>query len=85
MLHYREYEPFVHRPIPDGTTDTICKSCFATVCNSIRETELARAEKSHVCDPSAIARFKRMLNPETKNQTETPRPKPRLRSKPPLS
>jgi hypothetical protein len=45
---------FVHRNNPDGTTDSICGQCFATVCTSIWEAKLERAEQDHVCDPDAL-------------------------------
>jgi hypothetical protein len=54
----REYDPFVHRANRDGTTDSICKECFVTVCTSVWETELARAERAHVCDPDVVAHWK---------------------------
>lgn len=56
----RQEDSFVHRANRDGTTDSICKDCFATVCTSIWETDLARAEHDHVCDPGAIARWQQM-------------------------
>ena len=49
---------FVHRANRDGSTDSICKDCFATVCTSTWETELGHAERNHVCDPIMVARLK---------------------------
>jgi hypothetical protein len=51
---------FVHRANRDGSTDSICKDCFATVCTSAWETELGHAERTHVCDPSLVARFRKI-------------------------
>lgn len=58
----REYEcgAYVHRANHDGTTDSICKNCFVTVCTSTWETELGQAERDHVCDPDVIARWKEL-------------------------
>lgn len=50
---------FVHRANRDGTTDSICRYCFATVCTSNWETDLSEAERRHFCDPSVVARMKR--------------------------
>lgn len=51
---------FLHRANRDGTTDSICKDCFATVCTSVWETELSRAERNHVCDPNVVAHWQEM-------------------------
>ena len=53
---------FAHRNNPDGTTDSICRHCFATVSNSIWEAELERAERNHVCDPEALRQWKNYGN-----------------------
>lgn len=50
---------FVHRSNRDGTTDTICRSCFATVATAIWEAELERKERSHSCNPWTVERFKK--------------------------
>jgi hypothetical protein len=59
-MYPREYDPFVHRANRDGTTDSICTCCFATVCTSTWETDLAGAERDHVCDPNVVARWEQM-------------------------
>jgi hypothetical protein len=59
----REFDPFVRHVHRDGTTDSICKYCFVTVCTSTWETELEHAERDHVCDPDTISRWKRMQQP----------------------
>lgn len=48
---------FVHRVNRDGTTDSICKYCYVTVCTSTLQTDLAWAEREHMCDPNLIARW----------------------------
>ena len=48
---------FVHRSNRDGTTDTICRSCFTTVATAIWEAELERRERGHACDPWTVERF----------------------------
>ena len=65
----REWDPFVRRVNHDGTTDSICRHCFATVCTSIWETELERAEQSHLCDPNALDRWTRMQPPKPRRGT----------------
>jgi hypothetical protein len=54
------FDSFVHRANRDGTTESICKSCFVTVCTSTWETDLARAEREHVCDPGVVAKWKKI-------------------------
>jgi hypothetical protein len=41
----------VHRHNEDGTHDSICMECFATIATVGSETELYRHESLHVCDP----------------------------------
>jgi hypothetical protein len=36
-----------HRELPDGTWDTICLRCFATVANTVKEECLAQFETTH--------------------------------------
>ena len=44
--------PFAHRTNPDGTVDSICKKCFATVCAQCESQDLCRAnEAKHICEP----------------------------------
>lgn len=42
---------FVDRPGKDGSFDSICRTCFATVASVGNEVELARYERTHVCNP----------------------------------
>jgi hypothetical protein len=42
---------FAHRPNKDGSFDSICLTCFATVASKRNEVELARQERVHVCNP----------------------------------
>lgn len=54
---------FVHRENSDGTIDSICRSCYATVCTSPWESDLDVAEKNHRCDPYLLARWSRKGQP----------------------
>jgi hypothetical protein len=40
---------FPHRRNPDGTFDSICIQCFATVATGSVEAELKAAESAHAC------------------------------------
>jgi hypothetical protein len=40
---------FRHRPLRDGTFDSICTWCFMTVGNRTNEAELQADEESHAC------------------------------------
>jgi hypothetical protein len=42
---------YTHRPNSDGSFDSICHGCFATVASVINESELAQHEHTHVCNP----------------------------------
>jgi hypothetical protein len=42
---------FVRRCNLNGTHDSICRGCFATVALVKDEAELARHERDHLCDP----------------------------------
>jgi hypothetical protein len=44
-----------HRRNSDGTWDSICKNCFLTIAHGRTESELAKSEKTHVCDSSFLA------------------------------
>jgi hypothetical protein len=48
---------FVHRSNRNGTTDSICRECFATVATAIWEAELERKESAHVCDARTVEHF----------------------------
>lgn len=48
---------FAHRSNRNGTTDTICRQCFATVATATWEAELERAERMHACDPWTLQHF----------------------------
>jgi hypothetical protein len=44
--------PFAHRINRDGTIDSICKTCFVTVCGQCEsESVCAENEAKHDCDP----------------------------------
>jgi len=45
---------FPHRCNSDGTFDSTCTICFATVGNTSTEDELRLLEASHVCDPELM-------------------------------
>jgi|HubBroStandDraft_1064217.scaffolds.fasta_scaffold08867_3 hypothetical protein len=42
---------FPHRHNSNGTVDSICTECFATVATALDESELSTRESAHVCDP----------------------------------
>jgi hypothetical protein len=43
--------PFPHRKNSDGSIDSICSRCAATVANTRDESTLQAAEQSHACTP----------------------------------
>lgn len=48
---------FPHRSNFDGTFDSICIECFATVATDFDESKLAAHESAHVCNPVDIYRI----------------------------
>ena len=46
-----------HRMNPDGTIDSICPLCYATVGKDRSESQLERMEADHICDPDELAHF----------------------------
>lgn len=45
-----ESSKFAHRSNLDGTTDTICRRCIATVATVYDKGEFLRYEQRHICD-----------------------------------
>jgi len=52
---------FVRRFNPNGTTDSICTRCFATVASATWEVDLDSAERCHKCDPSRLEQLKKAV------------------------
>lgn len=48
---------FAHRHNQDGSFDSICPQCFATVAKTKDEALLAQFEREHICDPYMLDRF----------------------------
>jgi len=48
------YFEFPHRMNKNGTIDSVCPRCFATVGCSTWEADLDRMEAAHVCDPARL-------------------------------
>lgn len=42
---------YPHRLNEEGSYDSICRACFATVIRGKAEDELAAYEEVHICDP----------------------------------
>jgi hypothetical protein len=47
---------FPHRRNKDGSFDSICLKCFATVASHIAQEELQELDKNHVCTNSLLSR-----------------------------
>jgi len=56
---------FTHRSNLDGTVDTICLRCIATVATVYDEGKLLRYEEQHICDPVSVERFDGMKPPSS--------------------
>lgn len=52
---------YTHRRNSDGTTDSICRRCFATVVTASREEDVDHAEHSHCCDPKVFDHWNDMI------------------------
>ena len=46
---------YPHRQNRDGSFDSICLRCFATVANARNVEELHSYDKEHVCDATSLA------------------------------
>ena len=47
---------FPHRRNVDGTHNSICTLCLATVAKVLHELELGRLESAHKCEPANLYR-----------------------------
>jgi len=54
---------FPHRHNANGTYDSICTVCFATVATVRHEWELAHHESAHVCEPINLYRVSQGVPP----------------------
>jgi hypothetical protein len=50
---------FPHRTNHNGTIDSICPRCYATVGTSTWESDLEHLEAAHVCEPAGSKDFAR--------------------------
>ena len=48
---------FPHRHNADGSYDSICTACAATVATTRTEHQLSLPELSHICDPVRVYQF----------------------------
>lgn len=51
---------YPHRRNPDGSFDSICPECFATIARAQSEVELVWHERNHRCKPEELERFRAM-------------------------
>jgi hypothetical protein len=59
-MHEREailQARFAHRRNANGTFDSICCQCFATVSRQSNPSNHAELEREHICSPSDLHRF----------------------------
>jgi len=61
---------YPHRHNEDGSYDSICTTCYATVASSWEETALAEHESAHTCD-SALLAERGCLSRAKSNQSRT--------------
>lgn len=64
---------YPHRQNTNGSFDSICLKCFATVANANDVTELNSYEKKHICDESFLA--ERGVPSQRRTQHLAPRPR----------
>lgn len=53
---------FSRRSDRGGTIVSTCETCFAAVALSLRESELEKAEREHICNPHALKHWKMFIN-----------------------
>ena len=61
---------FVHRSNTNGTTDSICKSCFLTIATAMWEADLESAERQHKCDPFRLSSLRKSVQRAAERSTE---------------
>jgi hypothetical protein len=49
-MKVRSDKPFAHRVIAGGMIESICMSCFLTVCRCRTEAESEEQEAAHICE-----------------------------------
>jgi hypothetical protein len=54
---------FPHRRNADGSYDSICIVCLATVASTLKEERLYFLESAHVCDPMRLYQVSQGQNP----------------------
>ena len=57
---------FPHRLNRDGSYDSICLKCFATVANTQTEIELTAFDKSHACNHAMLSDRRLFRAPHSK-------------------
>jgi hypothetical protein len=57
---------FPHRLNRDGSFDSICLKCFATVANTATEIELTAHDKTHACDHAMLCDRRLFRAPHSK-------------------
>jgi hypothetical protein len=57
---------FPHRHNADGTHDSICTVCLATVATVQNESELAGHESTHMCEPLNLYRLSQSRSPQAR-------------------
>ena len=65
-----ESSKFAHRSNLDGTMDTMCLRCIATVATVYDEGELLRYEQQHICTPVLVERFGGIMKPPSSETVE---------------
>lgn len=58
---------FVHRPNKNGTHDSICCACLATIVSLKDDDDLALYESSHICDPVKLCQLGSLITPQRSN------------------
>jgi hypothetical protein len=60
---------FVRRHNLDGSHDSICPACLATVATTQNEAELQTHERAHLCDPQWAYRSSQVRTPTVVDRT----------------
>jgi hypothetical protein len=47
---------YPHRKNKDGSYDSICLTCFLTVCSTTSEANLKQQEEAHLCTASLLSK-----------------------------
>ena len=63
---------FLRHVNANGTVDSVCRNCFATIATATKELELEEQERTHQCDPNLMEHWKEVAKGKQNKFTTEP-------------